>query len=102
MATAFGCAEFPALDGLAARAKELTALRSVQTAFASQITYAPPALRLPAHASAAGPQDRPPRAPVLHSRRVPAARGVASDLGACHRRRARVLAAKLRMGGLRR
>ena len=42
MATAFGSAaarlstEFPALNGLAARAKQLTALRSVQTGFASQ------------------------------------------------------------------
>src|SRR5512133_1332909 len=99
MATAFGCAEFPALDGLAARAKELTALRSVQTAFASQITYAPPALRLPAHASAAGPQDRPPRAPVLHSRRDPAARGVAVTCRHATCGSPPLLAAKLRMGG---
>src|SRR5688572_32052664 len=75
MATASGIAclsqapaGFPALNGLAARAKKLPALRSGQTVFASMKRGV---------ASDAGPQDRPPRAPVLYSRRVPAMHGVA-------------------------
>ena len=61
-------AGFPALNGLAARAKKLPALRSGQTVFASMKRGV---------ASDAGPQDRPPRATVLYSHRDPAMHGVA-------------------------
>ena len=88
MATAFGSAAGAAFYRIprAERScgpRKTTRLHCVtaQTGFASHETYAPLALRLAAHASGAGPQDRPPRAPGLYSRRGPAARGVASDQG---------------------
>ena len=74
MATASGCgacapiAGFPALNGLAAHAKKLTSLCSVQTVFASMKRGV---------ASDAGPQDHSPRAPVLYAHRDPAMHGVA-------------------------
>src|SRR6476659_4066251 len=61
MATASGCGAVAPLAGF-------PALRFGQTMFASMKRGV---------ASDAGPQDRPPRAPVLYSRRDPAMHGVA-------------------------
>src|SRR5688572_31629135 len=48
-------------------------------------TYASLDLRLAARSNDAGPQDRPPRAPGLYSRRGPAAHGVAVEEVVRHR-----------------
>ncbi len=53
------------------------ALRSGSNRFCEPETYAPLDMRPGARSSGAGPQDRPPRAPGLYSRRGPAVRGVA-------------------------